>query len=392
MRSQDPFGRMRVEWTNISKANVSPYLGKEIPGYQALGLDANKIYKMWRHPDELAKAAKTFDMIPVLDEHIVTDARNPEKEYVAGTTGTGTRFVFPYLQTPMALWVGDSIDDVKTQRKRQLSSGYGYRPDMTAGITPEGVAHDGIMRDIMANHVTLVRAGRVGPDVMVADEQPEFLEPPPMKRQTVVEAVVAALAGVTLTAEQTTALDVALDAAIGPLEVKAAADAKMPKGAKEHGEACDCGAKGCGKAAKDDTGKVGNIDPATGRAPDKGAPNPAAKDAQVDTITKDEATKLANDAATAAVKAALDAERALVAARADVADVVGNVALDSAEAVYRSALTTEKVDGATTIHPSALAAVWAIHKAGKSTRATVATDARTVTSEDARKAVAAIGI
>lgn len=390
----DPFGRMKVEWTNISKANVCPYLGREIPRYQELGLDAAKVYMLWRHPDELAKAAKTFDMVPVLDEHIVTDANNPEKEYVAGTTGTGTRFVYPYLQTPMALWVGDSIDDVKTRRKRQLSCGYGYRADMTAGVTPEGVAHDGIMRDIMANHVTLVREGRAGPDVLVADEQPDFLELPPMKRQSVVEAVVAALAGVTLTAEQTTALDVALDAAIGPLEVKAAADAKgAPKGAKEHGEACDCGAAGCGKApAKDDTGKVGAVDPATGRAPEKGAPNPAAKDQKVDTVTKEQATQLANDAAAAAVKEALAAERALVAARADVADVVGNVALDSAEAVYRSALTTEKVDGAATIHASALPTVWAIHKAGKTARASVATDTKAVPSADARAAVAAIGL
>lgn len=376
MRTQDPFGRMKVEWTNISKANVCPYLGREIPNWKALGLDENKVYQLWRHPYELAKAAKTFDMVPVLDEHIVVDAANPEKDYVAGTTGTGTRFVFPYLQTPMALWVGDSIDDVKTRRKRQLSCGYGYRADMTAGVTPEGVAHDGIMRDIMANHVTLVREGRAGPDVLVADEQPDFLETFPMKRKSVVDAVVAALAGVTLTAEQTTALDAALDTAIVLLETKVAMDAKEAAKKMEHGVKCDCGAKGCGKATDVD------IDPSTGKAPEKA----------MDTVTKDEATKLANDAAAAAVKVALDAERALVAARTDVADIVGNVALDSAEAIYRSAFKSEKIDGADTIHASALPTVWAIHKAGKAARAGVATDTKAAPSEDARKAIAAIGI
>lgn len=112
----------------------------------------------------------------------------------------------------------------------------------------------------------------------------------------------------------------------------------------------------------------------------------------MDTVTKDEATKLANDAAAAAVKVALDAERALVAARTDVADIVGNVALDSAEAIYRSAFKSEKIDGADTIHASALPTVWAIHKAGKAARAGVATDTKAAPSEDARKAIAAIGI
>lgn len=378
MRSQDPFGRMKVEWTNISKANVCPYLGKEIPGYQALGLDANKVYKLWRHPDELAKAAHTFDMVPLMDEHIVTDAANPELHAVAGTIGSGVRFKYPYLQAPMAIWVGDSVDDVKTRRKRQLSCGYGYTADMTPGVTPEGVAYHGVMRHIIGNHVTIVREGRAGPDVLVADEDPFTEDAPPMKRKSIVEVVAAALAGVTLTPEHQTALDAALDGAITPLEAaaaKAALDRKKdadgdydgdkgkPVGAKEHGESCDCGAAGCGsKVAKD-------------------------------SVTKEQAEKLANDAAAAAVKAALDAERALVAARQDVADVVGNVALDSAEAVYRHALTKEQVAGADTIHASALPTVWSIHKARKVASASQAHDAQVATpSADARAALASIGL
>jgi hypothetical protein len=400
MRTQDPFGRLKVEWTNISKANVCPYLGKEIPGYQALGLDAAKVYMLWRHPDELAKAAHTFDMVPLMDEHIVTDADNPELHAVAGTIGSGVRFKYPYLQAPMAIWVGDSVDDVKTRKKRQLSCGYGYEPDMTPGHTPEGVAYDGVMRHIIGNHVTIVKAGRAGPDVLVADEDPFIGDEPVMfKRKSVVEAVVAALAGVTVSPEQQTALDAALDAVIIPLEAlatdKANTAAKDALKKMVHGESCDCGAAGCGSKApaKDDTGKVGNINPATGRAPEGGAPNPAAaKDEKVDTVTKDEATKLVNDAAAAAVKDALDKERALVAARQDVADVVGNVALDSAEAVYRHALTKEKVTGADTIHASALPTVWGIHKARKTASASQALDAQIAPSADAKAALASIGL
>lgn len=403
MRSQDPFGRMKVEWTNISKANVCPYLGREIPGYQALGLDANKIYKLWRHPDELAKAAHTFDMVPLMDEHIVVDADHPELHAVAGTIGSGVRFKYPYLQAPLAIWVGDSVDDVKTRRKRQLSCGYGYRPDMTPGVTPDGVAYDGVMRHIIGNHVTIVRDGRAGPDVLVADEDPFTEDLPVFKRKSVVEAVVAALAGVTLTPEQQTAMDAALDTTIVPLETAAfdrATKEAMDKAKKMvHGAACDCGAAGCGSkaAAKDDadgdddgdTG-TGNIDPTTGRAPQSGAPNPAA--AKDQTMDQEAINKLVADSTSAAVKAALDAERSLVAARADVADVVGNVALDSAEAVYRQALKQENVTGHDTIHASALPTVWGMHKAKKTASTQAADAAIKAPTAEAAAALSAIGL
>lgn len=375
MRSTDRFGRMRVEMTNISKANVCPYLGREIPNYEALGLDAAKVYQLWRHPDELAKAAPTFDMVPLLDEHIVVDAANPEQESVVGTTGTGTQFIYPYLKTPLAVWVGDSVDDVKTRRKRQLSCGYGYRADMTPGVTPDGVAYHGVMRDIMANHVTIVREGRAGPDVMVADEQPEEIKDfHPMKRL----AVITALAAFFKPDADQAALDVALDAAMTAAEAKVVADSMAEM------EAADM--KANPDKYEDDPAKPGSKRKKV--ACDTAKPAAAA----ADTVSKDDAQKLAKDAATSAVAEALAAERALVKAREDVADVAGAVALDSAEAVYRFALKDAKVDGADSIHASALAAVWAQVKAGK-VRSTAAMDQKTTTtSAEVAAAVASIGL
>lgn len=354
--------------TNISKANVCPYLGREIPGYQALGLDAQKVYNLWRHPDELAKAAHTFDMVPVLDEHIVTDAKRPQKDYIAGTTGTGTVFEAPYLKTPMAIWVGDSIDGVTSQKKRELSPGYGYRPDMTPGVTPDGVAYDGIMRDIMGNHVAIVKEGRTGPDVMVADEKPILPEPVPMKREAVTKAIVAVLTGVALTPEQQIAVDTALDAAMCTAE-KAAKKAVMDESPDDY---------------EDDPAKPGEKK-RKAKAP------PQAHDANIKFTQADvdAAVKLAVDAA---VVTARTAEKGLADARADVAEIAGDcAALDSAEAVYRYALEQEKVAGAKDIHVSALPALWASVKAAKSAK-TIATDAATKAAKpDAVAAVAAIG-
>jgi len=49
-----------------------------------------------------------------------------------------------------------------------LSAGYYYTADMTPG-TYEGVAYDGVMRNIRFNHVALVVEGRAGSDVVVGD-------------------------------------------------------------------------------------------------------------------------------------------------------------------------------------------------------------------------------
>ena len=38
-----------------AKANVCEYLGSEIPDFETLGLDPAKLYKLWRHPEELEK-------------------------------------------------------------------------------------------------------------------------------------------------------------------------------------------------------------------------------------------------------------------------------------------------------------------------------------------------
>src|SRR5215475_3288873 len=60
-RSYDAEGRLHVHTTNISKANVCPYIGREIPNSEALGLDPDKVYRLLRHPDELRAAAPSFN-------------------------------------------------------------------------------------------------------------------------------------------------------------------------------------------------------------------------------------------------------------------------------------------------------------------------------------------
>jgi hypothetical protein len=162
VRSFDRDGRLRVV-ANISKAVVSPYLGEEIPGWQSLGLDPRREYRLLRHPDELRKAARTFDGLPVLSMHRPIGADAHPRELVVGTVGTDVKFAGPYLVGSVVVWDQHSISAIENGEKRELSCGYHYRPVMTPGVF-EGRRYDGVMRDIVGNHVALVGSGRVGSD------------------------------------------------------------------------------------------------------------------------------------------------------------------------------------------------------------------------------------
>lgn len=171
-RNFDRDGRMHVGTSNISKANICDYYGREIPGWEKLGLDPLKKYKLLRHPDELAKAAPTFNNLPILIKHTHVTADDHQPHLVIGTTGSNARYEHPYLKNGTSFWAGGAIDGIRTEAMNELSSSYHYRPDMTPGEY-EGEAYDGVMRDIVGNHVALVRDGRAGDDVVVGDSKPE---------------------------------------------------------------------------------------------------------------------------------------------------------------------------------------------------------------------------
>lgn len=175
MRHKDQDGRLHVANCRLSKATVNPYRGREIPRWQHLGLDPDTVYQLWRHPAELEKAAATWNGIPLMSDHVPHSAAAPVERAVAGAIGTNARWEAPYVVADLSIWRADDILDVETREKCELSSGYYYDADMVPGETPEGLRFDGIMRNIRANHVALVEAGRAGPDVMVHDALPKGL-------------------------------------------------------------------------------------------------------------------------------------------------------------------------------------------------------------------------
>jgi hypothetical protein len=175
VRTIDANGRLQISRTNISKANVNAYYGREIPRSEELGLEPNKLYRLWRHPDELRKAAKTFNNIPVLSKHIPDFPTDPPNEFRVGVTHSNAEFDGTYLTVGMSIWDNSAIAGIESGEQRELSASYKYVADMTPGVTPDGEPYDGVMRDIFGNHEALVPDGRAGPDVLVADSLPPEL-------------------------------------------------------------------------------------------------------------------------------------------------------------------------------------------------------------------------
>lgn len=168
-RIKDPLnGWLHVKDCKISKANVCPYLGKEIPGSEALGLVPGEVYYLYRDAAALEAAAKSFERVPLMLVHVGVTADKPNKDKIIGAI-SNVRWEAPYLIADLTVWDGEGIEAIESERQAELSPGYHYKPEMNSGVAPDGTPFQGRMLQIFANHLAIVDTGRTGPDVMVND-------------------------------------------------------------------------------------------------------------------------------------------------------------------------------------------------------------------------------
>jgi len=352
-RSIDADGRLHVSKTNISKANVCPYFGREIPNWQELGLDADKVYRLYRDPDELAKGASTFNNLPILNKHIPVTVDAPQKDNVVGSIGSDVVFDTPYLQASLCIWDAAAIAGVESEKQCELSCGYRYDPDMTPGTTSDGEAYDGVMRNIRGNHLALVEVGRAGPDVVVADSSPfhKPKETPAMKMTKLGKALALSLQGLSPKIAQ----DSALPALVGEAEKKTFKKAAVLKGllamdseidAEKADEIIDAvlGVEESPEPVELEREIVEDEHDVMAFLAGKLSPEDLeAVKGMMGAKAEDEAPAMKPEDVEATVEAAMDsmkvAFRQLEQAKVDVRAVVGDViGMDSAEEVYRFAL------------------------------------------------------
>ncbi|HBY8533011.1 TPA: DUF2213 domain-containing protein [Klebsiella pneumoniae] len=338
VRTIDANGRLQISRTNISKANVNAYYGREIPGSEELGLEPNKLYRLWRHPDELRKAAKTFNNIPVLSKHIPDFPNDPPNEFRVGVTHSNAEFDGTYLTVGMSIWDNSAIAGIESGEQRELSASYKYVADMTPGVTPDGEPYDGVMRDIFGNHEALVPDGRAGPDVLVADSLPPELNHMRKHKVAAIRATLKPLLA------QDADLEAEVRKALLALDKAEKEDEKENKPADDE----DDDEKDKKKTADDEDDEEDKDKKKTAEDEDD------EEDDKVSKTAMDSAIRLAADSAT---KKAAENFRKIREAEQVVRPLIGDVvAMDSAEDVYRTALEQSGVDIAG-VHPSAYPAM-----------------------------------
>ena len=338
VRTIDANGRLQISRTNISKANVNAYYGREIPRSEELGLESDKLYRLWRHPDELRKAAKTFNNIPVLSKHIPDFPTDPPNEFRVGVTHSNAEFDGTYLTVGMSIWDNSAIAGIESGEQRELSASYKYVADMTPGVTPDGEPYDGVMRDIFGNHEALVPDGRAGPDVLVADSLPPELNHMRKHKVAAIRATLKPLLA------QDADLEAEVRKALLALDEAEKEDEKENKTADDE----DDDEKDKKKTADDEDDEEDKDKKKTAEDEDD------EEDDKVSKTAMDSAIRLAADSAT---KKAAENFRKIREAEQVVRPLIGDVvAMDSAEDVYRTALEQSGVDIAG-VHPSAYPAM-----------------------------------
>ena len=172
-RTYDENGFLHVSISPLTRVQVAPYRGCEIPGWQELGLEPERVYRGYRPASELSKpeTIQSVNGIPIQLAHHMDYADNPAKNTRVGSTGTDGAFHDPFLTNSLHIQDKNAIDRINDGSMRELSLAYRYKPVFTPGETPDGEKYDFIMTDISANHVALVDEGRAGHEVLVYDSK-----------------------------------------------------------------------------------------------------------------------------------------------------------------------------------------------------------------------------
>ena len=176
-RTYDENGFLHVSISPLTRVQVAPYRGCEIPGWQELGLEPERVYRGYRPASELSKpeTIESVNGIPIQLAHHMDYADNPAKNTRVGSTGTDGAFHSPFLTNSLHIQDKNAIDRINDGSMRELSLAYRYKPVFTPGETPDGEKYDFVMTDISANHLALVDEGRAGHEVLVYDSKGGFM-------------------------------------------------------------------------------------------------------------------------------------------------------------------------------------------------------------------------
>lgn len=149
----------------ITKAGVFPYFGRQI----SPSLEPDKIYQVYRPAGEIKKAADTFKLVPLVDDHTMLGPgfTPAEQKGVHGVLGEDIKEKDGTLYADVKIFSEQLKKEIQ-DGKKELSLGYFCRYDLTPGQY-NGMHYDAVQKDLKGNHIALVDNGRMGHEVRVMD-------------------------------------------------------------------------------------------------------------------------------------------------------------------------------------------------------------------------------
>ncbi|MDE1905350.1 MAG: DUF2213 domain-containing protein [Rhodospirillales bacterium] len=170
-REYDANGWFSIPDNPISKVGVFPYLGSSL---DMPNVEPGRLYGVLRPAEELSRpeTLESFKLLPWIDEHAMLGPEEAgmqpaERKGVQGIIGEQVYFDGTYVRGNIKC-LSEAMTGLIVNGKRELSCGYRCRYEHAPGVW-EGIPYEFVQREIRGNHLALVDAGRMGPDVAVQD-------------------------------------------------------------------------------------------------------------------------------------------------------------------------------------------------------------------------------
>jgi hypothetical protein len=125
-------------------------------------------------PESLA----SFAGKAITSEHppVLLDSENT-KNYQVGFSGTEVVYDNGFVKAVMTITDEDTIKRIMKGDAREVSAGYRVNYDPTPGVTESGEHYDGVQKEIIGNHIAVVRRGRAGPQVKLHLDRQDAADP-----------------------------------------------------------------------------------------------------------------------------------------------------------------------------------------------------------------------
>ncbi len=163
-----PEGYLRA-WASIARTGIQHYTDSD-----------GSIRREYRPETEVASpdSLASFAGKAITSEHppVLLDSENT-KDYQVGFSGTEVVYDNGFVKAVMTITDQDTIKRIMKGDAREVSAGYRVNYDPTPGVTESGEHYDGIQKEIIGNHIAVVRRGRAGPQVKLHLDRQDAADP-----------------------------------------------------------------------------------------------------------------------------------------------------------------------------------------------------------------------